>query len=703
MMNPGSLRNGGASPIQFNDRTALGWAKWVGAAALLSFLALVFLSRTAEIGFVYYTPLLFSALNIVFVVVISLVVAFLAARSVLITGQRLSWLGGGALAFGLSGLFSALVQGQLNASVAAHNLGALLAGFLYLGSATTILRGRPLVRLPGTPSRVLIGVYGAVVLVMALIVIFSLSGLMPTFFTLETGSTPLRQVVLGAADALFVISGLLLLTAWTRSRASFLYWYSLGLILTALGLFALNFIRIPGDTFAWLGRIGQYVGSVYLLIAVATVVKEARSRHMPVEEVIAAFGKQAEFNYKLLVNSASDAIIGIDGLGRIFAFNPAAEKMFGYARSEAIGKPFFDLIFSPGQVDAYQKAAGAVDAGSDSDERSSAIDLTARRKNGEEFPVELTLISSRLMAGWLPTTTTTTTLVIRDITERKKAEEAVRESERRLAEAQQTVHLGSWEWDLQTGEMHWSDEMFRIVGVAPQSFTPTLETATERMHPDDRQKVQAQLDELWAKGTASYEHHVVLPDGTVRNVVTNSIVTYDKSGKPKSVAGTLQDITERKKTEEALRANETQLRLILDQLPCNVWTVDRDLKITSVQGEIIRSEARREADIIGKPIHEYLQLRNLDSAPILACLRALAGERSSYENESGGKTYVTYVEPLRDEKDVISGAIAIGIDITERKKTERLKDEFIGMVSHELRTPLTVIMGALHVLTAAGL
>lgn len=130
------------------------------------------------------------------------------------------------------------------------------------------------------------------------------------------------------------------------------------------------------------------------------------------------------------------------------------------------------------------------------------------------------------------------------------------------------------------------------------------------------------------------------------------------------------EIDQRKKAEEALRTNETRLRLMLEQLPCNVWAVDRDLKITSVQGEMMRSGKRREEDIIGKPMQEYLQTRNLDSAPFVACRRALAGERSSYEIESGGNSYVTYVEPLRDETGVISGAIAIGVDITERKRAE---------------------------------
>lgn len=210
---------------------------------------------------------------------------------------------------------------------------------------------------------------------------------------------------------------------------------------------------------------------------------------------------------------------------------------------------------------------------------SGNLDFRIEEKGSDEV-TDLSRAFNRMTAS-LKDVTASKAELEREIEERKKAEERLRESERRLAEAQYTTHIGSWEWDLTTGEMQWSDEMYRIIGVTPHDFTPTMEIAMGRIHPDERQKAREHLDEALARGTGSYEHRVVLPDGSTRDVFAISVVTYDAAGKPKRLSGTLQDIT-------------------------------------------------------------------------------------------------------------------------ERKKADRMKDEFIGMVSHELRTPLTVMMGALHTATAEG-
>ena len=104
--------------------------------------------------------------------------------------------------------------------------------------------------------------------------------------------------------------------------------------------------------------------------------------------------------------------------------------MFGYTRKEAVGLAFFDLINGPDEVDSYKKAMDTVSTGRDQPEAPVTLELKARRRNGEEFPVSLTLARKETMAGWLAaaaaaTTTTTTTLIIRDITERKKAEKQI--------------------------------------------------------------------------------------------------------------------------------------------------------------------------------------------------------------------------------------------------------------------------------------
>lgn len=153
---------------------------------------------------------------------------------------------------------------------------------------------------------------------------------------------------------------------------------------------------------------------------------------------------------------------------------------------------------------------------------------------------------------------------IQDITERKRAEEALKKSERLLDEAQRLTHLGSWELNLRTKEINCSDETFRIFGARPQELQPTHEDFLAKIHPDDLKTVLEHYREaVETKEFRSYDYRIVKLDGTVRWIHATGAVDCDGSGVPVGMVGALHDITDRKGAEQALRENEERLRLAL--------------------------------------------------------------------------------------------------------------------------------------------
>ncbi len=140
--------------------------------------------------------------------------------------------------------------------------------------------------------------------------------------------------------------------------------------------------------------------------------------------------------------------------------------------------------------------------------------------------------------------------------ERKRAEEALRKSERSLAEAQRLAHLGSWEWDTQPNVVRWSDELYRIFGIAPADFAGTFEGVLERVHPDDRACLREAVDDaLQRQKPYSIDLRILLPTGEERSINSRGAPKLDDDGRVMGLIGTVLDITQRKQAEEAQAEN----------------------------------------------------------------------------------------------------------------------------------------------------
>jgi len=167
--------------------------------------------------------------------------------------------------------------------------------------------------------------------------------------------------------------------------------------------------------------------------------------------------------------------------------------------------------------------------------------------------------------------------VVEDITDRKEVERALRDSEQRLILAQNAAHLGVCEWDLSTNAFRHSEEYARLYGLGPGHPALTLEELSQRIHPDDRELVRANVkNTLEQTHNWDAEYRVVWPDGSVHWLHSKGAVLLDAAGRPTRSTGVVQDVTEGKRAEAVLRESEERFRNMADTAPVLIWVSGPD-------------------------------------------------------------------------------------------------------------------------------
>ena len=184
-----------------------------------------------------------------------------------------------------------------------------------------------------------------------------------------------------------------------------------------------------------------------------------------------------------------------------------------------------------------------------------------------------------------------------NITHKKESENQQKILTNSLKEAQKLAQMGSWELDHTTNKLSWSDEIYRIFAVAPEQFAETYEAFLALIHPDDKESVRrTYADSVKNKTPYSIVHRIQLADGTIKYVTENCLTTYHKDGSPLRSIGTIQDITDLKKAEAALRESKTRLNLTLEAAELGSWDWN------PATGEVIFNE--RWATMLGYQLHE---------------------------------------------------------------------------------------------------
>ena len=247
-----------------------------------------------------------------------------------------------------------------------------------------------------------------------------------------------------------------------------------------------------------------------------------------------------------LFELAPDAIVLTDlSHPEIIRVNKEFTRVFGYTPEEAVGQRLRRLIV-PGDM----RPAGLAENPDLLAGKKVEKEVVRRRKDGTRFHAHVTAKRVRLQGD-----EDAAYLIYRDITERKEAEDKVRRSETFLADGQRISHTGSWGWVLSTGKVIWSQEQYRMLGFNPGETEPSVERFLIAVHPEDRSRVQQNLEEATREGrNYAMDFRVVLPDGSVRNMRSEGRpVVAEGGGSVEEYIGVTMDITERVHAEAALR------------------------------------------------------------------------------------------------------------------------------------------------------
>ena len=412
--------------------------------------------------------------------------------------------------------------------------------------------------------------------------------------------------------------------------------------------------------------------------------------------------EEAAARLAAIISTSSDAIISKALDGTVVTWNEAATRLFGYSEEEMIGHPIKRLI-----LEQLQNEEDGILALIAADGPVQHFETLRLHKNGRLVEVSVAISAIRDAAGKV----TGASQIARDITERKQAEAALRESEERLAAAVRAGRLGVYDHDLRSGRIKWDRTVYRLWGV-PEGQLVTYETYEAGVHPEDVAAVRAAVRRsLDPGGTRHYEceYRVVSrADGAVRWVFADGDVMFD-GDRPYRLVGVVQDITERKQAEAALIESRKRQEGLIQSAMDAIIAIDGGQRIVLFNPAAERMFGCLAAEALGRSIDRFIPEPNRQAhrdhvrkfgatGATSRRMGALASVRGLRQN---GEAFP--IEASISQLDVSGQKLFTVIlrDITERKRHEEHTQMLLHEVNHRSKNLLAVVQAIARQTAAA--
>ncbi len=364
-----------------------------------------------------------------------------------------------------------------------------------------------------------------------------------------------------------------------------------------------------------------------------------------------------------LLDAIADGVMSIDADGKVRSLNAACETLFGYTPEAVIGQPITMVLPTlMATRDGTWKA--------DSPERMTT-DVTARKADGTTFEAELSIRELRTEDGPI------FAIVVRDVTERRRTISQLTEQARYMSIAERVGGVGHWRIDAGSSQCFWSDHIYHIHGVTPETYTPELESAIAFFHPDDREEVSRCVAEAMETGTTfEFVRRLVQPSGDVRTVFSRGECFLNETGETETILGIFQDVTDQHLLRRDFDRQKSDLDFLFNAVPCQIWLRNAEREILRLNREAARFAGIDMDTAVGRTIHDLVP----DAHPaylttddqVIESGDAVLGRIEHLTQADGRQSWirtdkVPYTDPISGARHVL----AVSLDITSEYETSQ--------------------------------